>query len=261
MIKIVFLLFFVIYSFISSLTMTAQPTDNQTYHDVYIITDKQVATIGDQYLLDLPIRETEEKIVLFNQSAIPNELFWSAPFCYPNQKEITLIAPYIQVLPEGMICVETEEPIAQFNVFDIKRTHQEVTVDTHLIVNVNLLEMEPKEMSSTEMYYCFSESYGSSCCPPDPKWENAERPAQFLKNYETNHQLSLDNIQYRITGKEGEHSIFYGLNALDLQQRLAFILERMHSMVPNRHLKKYKRPPTLFTSTLAENWRVEVFEY
>jgi len=237
--------------------MTSQPVDNQSYNDVYVIKDDQVSQKGNHYLLDLPIRETEDAVVLYNASTIPNELFWKSPFCYPKQKEITLIVNVSPDVP-GTVCIG-EEPVAEFNVYTIKRTGEGTMVDSTRVYNVTISEKMPAPLSDKEMHYYFTESYGSSCCPTDPKWETAMRAELYLKEFETTHDSSVGSVLSRITGKEGEHAIFYGLDNLAGEELLDFIIGRMHSIVPNRHLKKYVFDPMLFTASIAENWRTEPF--
>lgn len=237
------------------LTMTAQPADNQSYENVYVIKDDQVTIIGDQYLLDLPVRKKEETVVLFNASEIPNELFWTSPYCYPNQKEIILID---NVSFSGDVCGgdEEEEPVAEFDVFTIKRTNNKTTVDSVRIYNVTITEKTPEPIAENEIKYFFSERYGSTCCPRDEKWDNVMRAETYLAQYEAKNKHSAGSVWQRITGKEGEHAIFYTLDRLEGKQRLDFILGRQHTLIPNVQLKKYKRLPNLFTVTIEENWRI-----
>lgn len=75
-----------------------------------------------------------------------------------------------------------------------------------------------------KVYY--ADSYGSVCCPRDPKWDRKQDDTSFIKEYERNNKVKIKDTYRQNNGKEGEHAIYYTLSGLTSLQRTGLCWKR-----------------------------------
>ena len=73
------------------------------------------------------------------------------------------------------------------------------------------------------MYY--TDGFGSRCCPKDPKWEMKGRLSEFIAAFEKRNHVKIGDVYKKITGKEGEHILYFTLSTLNTEQKLLFLQE------------------------------------
>ncbi len=71
----------------------------------------------------------------------------------------------------------------------------------------------------------YSESYGSVCCPKDPKRDNPIK--KYIQGFEKQNNVQI-NTYYIIQGREGEATYYVNLDNLNKKQQYRFIMERAY---------------------------------
>jgi len=69
-----------------------------------------------------------------------------------------------------------------------------------------------------------SESYGSVCCPKDPKHNN--HISKFIKGFEQENKVNI-TVYFVRQGREGEATYFINLDNLNEKQQYQFIMQRL----------------------------------
>jgi maltose-binding protein MalE len=70
-----------------------------------------------------------------------------------------------------------------------------------------------------------SESYGSVCCPKDPKHNN--HISKFIKGFEQENKVDI-TVYFVRQGKEGEATYFINLDNLNEKQQYQFMMQRLN---------------------------------
>lgn len=203
----------------------------ENYGQVVMIDDDLVVKKNDSYLIDLPLQILPDSTYIFFLNArIPVELFKKANEFYPDLQKFVLIVPdrafydriAEQASKQGM-CIE---PTTTNFYYYINRQDGVVRVDSIRRSGDNnpvfdfFKPVSPKNMLTVYR----KESYGSVCCPRDPKWDTAYEAESFLRDFERRHYLNITRGRYvQMEGKEGEKSIYYTLPGLSSVQRLDFL--------------------------------------
>ncbi|WP_078798424.1 hypothetical protein [Elizabethkingia miricola] len=239
---------------VQSATVSAPQWLAKTYKHVIMIEDEHMVKLGENYLVDIPIQEKPDSVYAFFLNAdIPIERLKKPSNFYPSINEFILIVPdwkYYKIIAEeaskqGILI----EPLVTNNYYHITRNGGEIKTDsTHISGNghphISYTEPEiPKGM--LQVYY--TDSYGSVCCPRDPKWDNKQDDASFIKEFEKNKKLKITDTYRQNNGKEGEHAIYYTLSGLTSLQRLSFILEKKSQGITNKEKKDIVFAPQIFT--------------
>ncbi|WP_322545212.1 hypothetical protein [Elizabethkingia miricola] len=239
---------------VQSATVSAPQWLAKTYKHVIMIEDEHMVKLGENYLVDIPIQEKPDSVYAFFLNAdIPIERLKKPSNFYPSINEFILIVPdwkYYKIIAEeaskqGILI----EPLVTNNYYHITRNGGEIKTDsTHISGNghpyISYTEPEiPKGM--LQVYY--TDSYGSVCCPRDPKWDNKQDDASFIKEFEKNKKLKITDTYRQNNGKEGEHAIYYTLSGLTSLQRLSFILEKKSQGIKNKEKKDIVFAPQIFT--------------
>ncbi|CAM3668684.1 hypothetical protein ELOC111193_15850 [Elizabethkingia occulta] len=266
-IKVFFLYIFILITCVSCKQMPAQsatvsPPPNwlaKSYKNVIMIEGEDMVKLGENYLVDIPVQEKPDSVYVFFLNAdIPVERLKKPNSFYPFINEFILIVPdrkYYKIIAEeaykqGIII----EPLVTNNYYHITRNGGEVKTDsTHISGNgqpqISYAEPEvPKDM--LQVYY--TDSYGSVCCPRDPKWDSKQDDASFIKEYEQNKKVKIRDTYSQNNGKEGEHAVYYTLSGLTSLQRLGFILEKESQRIKNRETKDIQFSAQLFTPHLVK---------
>jgi hypothetical protein len=89
---------------------------------------------------------------------------------------------------------------------------------------------------SVLIYY--EESYGSVCCPRDPKWNLKNSLKKFIMNFEKSHNVKIGKVYVESYGDEGEHVCYFTLSSLTGKQKVEFISKRLCDLIPNGETKK-----------------------
>lgn len=231
----------------------------KTYKHVIMIEDEHMVKLGENYLIDIPIQEKPDSTYVFFLNAnIPVERLKKPSSFYPSINEFILIVPdrkYYQTIAEEASKQGIQiEPLVTNNYYHIIRNGGEVKTDsTHISDNghpqISYAEPEvPKGM--LQVYY--TDSYGSVCCPCDPKWDSNQDDASFIKGYEQNNKVKITDTYRQNNGKEGEHAIYYTLSGLTSLQRLGFMLEKRSQGFVNKEKKDIIFAPQIFTPLLVK---------
>ncbi|WP_312362765.1 hypothetical protein [Sphingobacterium sp.] len=203
----------------------------ENYGQVVMIDDDLVVKKNDSYLIDLPLQILPDSTYIFFLNArIPVELFKKANEFYPDLQKFVLIVPdrafydriAEQASKQGM-CIE---PTTTNFYYYMNRQDGVVRVDSiRRSGDDNPVFDFFKPVSPKNMLTVYrKESYGSVCCPRDPKWDTAHEAESFLRDFERRHYLNITRGRYvQMEGKEGEKSIYYTLPGLSSVQRLDFL--------------------------------------
>lgn len=228
----------------------------KSYDHVIMIENKHVAQAGDNWLVDIPlVGSPDSHYVFYLEARMPATLFTRPGAFYPSIKEFTLIVPDWQFYHEiaeqasrkGM-CIE---PATTNIYYHVQRTDSTVKVDSIHISGEQpgITFSEPKVPAGNIVVYR-SESYGSACCPKDPRWDLAKEDNAVIKNFEQQHKVSVRGTYRQNQGKEGEHTDYYTLPGLTSKQRLDFILMKRSQWMVNRETKMITFSPQVFTPWL-----------
>ena len=71
----------------------------------------------------------------------------------------------------------------------------------------------------------YTESYGSVCCPKDPKW-GQELLVDYVGRFNQQHGTEVKEIYEQMRGREGERIFVLTLAELNAKQQEEFIMER-----------------------------------
>jgi len=213
----------------------SQTLKNNVIKNVITINKEDITSNGNVFLIDIPIHVTDSVLTILNNSDIPNNVFFDSSTFMPLQKEILLIAPdneYYEAVAahHNVYCAE---PITTNKYYRIKRNNNLLTVDSTTIQGVQpdlkFKDTKPKNNSIT---YYFKDSYGSTCCPHDPRRDLQEQltspTSPNLKKFKErwgSKDLGIHNV---VTGKEGEHEVYYTLPGFTLTEKLDFIIDMQH---------------------------------
>ncbi|MDR0262628.1 MAG: hypothetical protein LBJ04_05320 [Sphingobacterium sp.] len=212
----------------------------ENYGQVVMIDDNLVVKKNGSYLIDLPLRIVPDSTYVFFLSArIPVELFKKSNEFYPDLQHFVLIVPdwkfYDEIAKEASkqgMCIE---PATTNFYYSIKREDGVVRVDSIRRSgddNPGFDFVKPASPKNMLTVYR-KESYGSVCCPRDPKWDMVDKDDSFLFGFEQTNHLKVTRGRYvQMEGKEGEKSIYYTLPGLQPTQRLEFLAAKYAQTKP-----------------------------
>ncbi|WP_275140516.1 hypothetical protein [Elizabethkingia meningoseptica] len=232
----------------------------KNYNHVVMIEEENTAEQAGSYLVDIPLKEQQDSVsVFFLNTRIPLELFKKPNAFYPSLKEFILIVPdwkYYQDVAEasekkGIIL----EPLVTNYYYHITRNDQGVvkTDSTHISGNGHPRFSYTEPVVPKDMLNVYrTESYGSVCCPRDPRWDLQQDDVPFIKAYEQVKGIAIQGIYKQNNGKEGEHTVYYTLPGLASKQRLDFILEKRSQWIINKETKDMSFNPQIFTPQLIK---------
>ncbi len=228
------------------------------YNNVVEIETKHVARSGEHILIDIPLAAyPDSSYVFFLNAAVPVERLVKYEGFYPAVKEFIVIVPdwefYEKLAADATKNGITLEPATTNLYYHILREEDNVKVDSIRISGDGHPKLEfQKPIAPKDMLVVYrTESYGSVCCPRDPRWDIADQDPTFIKAFEQRNKVRIRSRYRQNNGKEGEYSIFYTLPGLSVQQRLNFILEKRSQWIVNKETKDSTFQPQVFTPQLV----------
>jgi hypothetical protein len=238
-----------------SLADTVKPDWYREYYGRVVMIDNDFVTQKDgNYLVDLPLQIVPDSTyVFFLSTKIPVELLKKSNEFYPDLQHFVLIVPdwkfYGEVAEEASkngMCIE---PATTNFYYSIKREDGMVKVDSLRLSGLDNPRLDfVKPISAKGMLTIYRrDSYGSVCCPRDPKWDNADKDELFLRDFEHRSHLKVTKGRYvQMEGKEGEKSIYYTLPGLSSAQRLEFLANKYAQWISNKDTGTRTIIPQLF---------------
>lgn len=228
------------------------------YNNVVEIETKQVARLGENILIDIPLTEHPDSSYTFVlNAAVPVARLVKIGGFYPALREFTVIVPdwefYEKVAADATKNGITLEPATTNLYYHILREEDNVKVDSIRISGDGhpKLEFQQPGAPKNMLVVYRTESYGSVCCPKDPRWEIADEGPAFIKAFEQRNKVHIKSTYRQNNGKEGEHTVFYTLPRLTTEQRLNFILEKRSQWIVNKATKDIAFQPQVFTPQLV----------
>ncbi len=230
----------------------------EEYSNVVEIEQKHVAQSGDNFLVDIPLTEHPDSgYVFFLNAAMPIGKLAKLEGFYPGIKELIIIVPdwkfYEQVAADATKNGIVLEPATTNLYYHVIRDEDSIKVDSIRISGDGHPKLRyqtpavPKDM----LLVYRTESYGSVCCPKDPRWEIADEDPAFIKEFEQRYQTHITKTYRQNNGKEGEYTVFYTLPKLTTTQRLNFIIEKRSQWIVNKATKDLVFQPQIFTPQLV----------
>jgi hypothetical protein len=243
-----------------SLADTMKPDWYREYYGQVVMIDNDFVTQKNgSYLVDIPLQIVPDSTyVFFLSTRIPLELLKRSNEFYPDIQHFVLIVPdwkyYDEVAKEASkngMCIE---PATTNFYYSIKREDGVVKVDSIRLSGEDNARFDfVKPISPKGMLTVYRrESYGSVCCPRDPKWDNVEEDELFLRDFEHRSHLKVTTGRYvQMEGKEGEKSIYYTLPGLSSAQRLEFLADQYAHWIVNKDRKASPSMPQLFAPQIV----------
>lgn len=211
--------------------INGQTIRDSVYNNVILISNTDVTTNGNDFLIDIPIKPQKEPIVIFNNdNRIPLNLFFDRKSFLSEQNELLLITPDWEFQKE-IIEREKREGIhikaSRNKIYYIQRNFNGYHIDS-LIISLHSrpivkLNFKKPELLENEVKYYYTECYGSTCCPYDINWDFLEDRNKSKNNFNKKYSVNVNKDIYEIgRGKEGEHCNYYLLADLTNEQRIEF---------------------------------------
>jgi len=233
--------------------MDAQSINDSIFNNVVEITANNAIGNETNYLFNKSIPKSIETPIIFVQKEVPINILSTI---YPQFSKLIVITPnwiYYnktsnQDLPEGIIC---EEPIASSIIYEFNRGNSKISKDSLVIMGgfpkMKFKQVQKLNSNLIEVYH--TESFGSTCCPKDPKWKIKKRLDKFISSFESKNNIKLGHIYKKIVGKEGEHILHFTLTNLNKEQKLLFLQEIRYWTYSDsdRKLEDIKFDPHIFT--------------
>ncbi|WP_300675299.1 hypothetical protein [Soonwooa sp.] len=244
---------------------TVQNAPSNNYHstlirdsiftNVYQISSNNITQSGVDYLIDVAISNSEKVPVLFIDQKLPTSLL---PQLYPKFSQIIVITPnwgyYDDVAKAHDPKIACAEPMASSIIYEFNRQDGRLQKDSLELMG-KFPEMKnavPKTLTSNERKIFYSESYGSTCCPKDPQWDNSPTREEFVADFEKLNQTKISETYREKRGKEGETVFYYTLKNLPNALKIKFIQEREYSRLINKQNKDVRRTPMIYTAFIIE---------
>ena len=240
--KFVILLFIVI----TNHNSIAQSINDTIFKNVVLIEEEDIVKSQEDYLVDVVLDFKSNHIpIIFNYSRVSKHFFLDR---FLKHKSLILITPdwdfYNKVAKEANAmggCIEpaTTNIIYQRKYFENKPKIDSIRVSGNqpkLIFTERLKNLE----SDDNIIFYHSESFGSSCCPRDPRRNMIKTLNAYISSFEEKNDIKIGNVYKRITGKEGEHTLYFTLSNLNKQQKISFLKGR------------FKSPPQIFMPSVTK---------
>lgn len=225
----------------------AQTIKDSIFTNVIRIDSNDIIQQGDNYLINTILEpEDKQSLIIFNSTRLSKALFFDYAL---KNKAFILIMPDWESY-DRIAAIATKEKgcfePATTNWF-YQRTYKN-----------GKAKMDSIRYSGEQPEFTFSsshnsnkntivsyliETFGSSCCEKDPKWDLKNKMDMFIKNYEKRIGKSLGKTYKKITGKEGEHILYYTLSNLNNEQKLNFTLEYYNEFYSKNCVSKYVLSP------------------
>lgn len=215
-----------------------------TYKNVLEITDHDVVTDGKNFLFTRSISGKMDIPVVFVSARVPLDLLSGI---YPEFPRLTVIAPNWDYYDSHAQDRSGGEPIASSIIYQLNRENE--TKDS-LVIMGGFPKMEftgksVAERNTMKVYY--SESYGSKCCPKDPKWGLKPSLKEFVADFQTENNVKIVGSYAVFAGKEGEVNYYYQFKGVPDLLKLKFMVARVSQISNDDHLKNVKLIRGIYT--------------
>lgn len=221
---------FILYLVIMNNFVFAQSMNDTIFKNVILIQEKDVVKNNNGYLIDV-VFNYKEMPVIFNNSKLSKHLFDNQLF---KNKPYILIVPdsnyydaFNKTIDEGENCCDMPLNI---NIYHQRKYNNNLLESDSLTITGN----QPKLVFSKSLkdlklndniIFYHTESFGSVCCPKDPKIKMKEKLTSYITSFEERNNVKLGDIYKKVTGKEGEHILYFTLSNLNKEQKLIFLQE------------------------------------
>lgn len=203
-------------------------------NDVIRIEEKNVAHIENKYLIDLPLFINRGNLTIYNNSSLPNELFFNP--------DLNLSASFILISP-----YKTKGNKNRLKYYRVKIMYYDTRSSWASIDSISFPENKsPKlnfysfETDTTKIIPYFISDYHGSVVFEDENAFKSTIPSQiasFENKYEV--KISTEVLPGPAMGLEGEHETYYILKGLSLEQTLQFLLEKNYYPFKNLIIPKW----------------------
>jgi len=230
----------------------AQSIKDSVFTTIYMLDKEHIVANEGYYLVDIIKTPKFDKLpVLFNDTRRSTQFFADSLLVH---RPFILITPnwkfYDALVEEATKNGMTMEPPSSNIYYQRSYSKKEVKVDSVIITGdqprlVFNPSKEALEADGNIIYY-HSEHYGSSCCPKDPYRETIGDLEANIAAFETKIGTKIEGTYKKITGKEGEHILYFTLSNLSKEQKLAFLKEVPYALFKNSSRTNTVASPQLF---------------
>ena len=243
---------FIFSLFITNNNVNAQSINDSIFNNVLLIQKEDVIKNSDDYLLDVIIDFDFKKTpIIYNDTRLSIDSIASLLFKYKSFIVITPDWEYYDKIAEEAVnmggCIEPTTT----NIF-YQRTYIENEWKTDSIRisgdQPKIVFKQPKKdvKFNDNIVFYHIENFDSTCCPKDPKWNVKQQLDQFIISFERENNITIGDIYKKITGKEGEHILYFTLSNLNIKQKLLFLQEVRFWTYPDQKLEHIKFSPQIF---------------
>jgi len=243
---------FILFLILANNYVNAQSINDSILKNVVLIERDNIAQNNDDYLIDV-IMDFEKNInpVVYNDTKLPIRFFNNHLF---KSKSFILIRPdleyYNSVTEEATRMGECIEPTTTDIYYQISYFENKIKIDSiRKSGNYPKLVFNPikrhLKIDGNVIFY-HTEEFGSTCCLRDPKWDIKEKLDNFIMTFEKSNKVKIGDVYKKITGKEGEHILYFTLSNLNSEQKLKFLLEIRYWEYTDKHLEDIGFNPQIF---------------
>lgn len=219
----------ILFVFICQLASAQWIKKDTVLNNVVRIEEKDVAHIGDKYLVDVPLFLGNTKLTIYNNSSLPNSILFTPP---------------ILNCPIDFLLISPNKEKRETKFYKVRVSHfygesdwwrQDIKVDSMSLPNNKCpkLNYHSFEADTNFVHYFYSEGHGSSLYADD----TINRPKiptinDFIKSYEDKHGVKITAKFFNSgpQGYEGEYTSYMVLEGLTPTQTLEFTLEKEQSI-------------------------------
>lgn len=231
----------------------AQSINDTIFKNVLLVQKDDVVKNNDDYLIDVVIDfDSKRTPIIFNDSKLSKDFFIERMF---EHKPMFLIAPdwkfYDDVSEEANRMGGCIEPATTNIFYQIEYIGNKQKIDSIRISGDQpklVFTQRKKDLKSNgNIIFYHKESFGSICCPKDPKWEIKERLDGYIASFEKTNNIKSGDVYKKVTGKEGEQILYFTLSNLRKEQKLNFLQEIRCWHFENKEKRDVVFKPQIFT--------------
>lgn len=231
----------------------SQNLNDSIFKNVIKMDSGNTSQIGNCFLIDFPIGQTSDFLILFNNSHIPNNFFFNSSTFKINSKEFILISPDFEyynavannIKGTNIICAE---PATSNKLYKIKRENSKLIIDSITVKGnkqpIVYFKNQQKIKNDSVLSY-FAEKIKLSFLPKYTGRSLKLNQEEFVKKFEKDNNLKIEKT-FSQHIKKDEYIYFYTLYNLNLINKLEFILEKSYDLMPDKHSKKITPPKGIY---------------
>lgn len=249
---------FILFLILANKYVNSQSINDTTLKNVVLIQNDNIVQNNDDYLIDVIMDfEKSSNPVVFNDTKLPSRFFLNKLF---KSKSFILIRPdweyYSSVSEEASRMGGCIEPATTNIYYQIPSFENKTKIDSiRKSGNNSKLVFNPikKHLKiDGNMIFYHTEEFGSTCCLRDQKWDIKEKLDDFITSFEKSNKVKIGDVYEKITGKEGEHILYFTLSNLNKEQKLDFLQEVRYWTFIDQKLKDIKFEPQIFTPSFIK---------